>query len=239
MNIGVSYTGSKPKHDHYLRWLSRDARVNIITLSAEAHENEGDIEQCDGLVLSGGVDIHPSYYKSDRLVYPNMPAKLYEKRDAFEAALFQRAQEKRLPVLGVCRGLQLINCLLGGTLHQDMAEKNALHKAIVTPEHRQFDKAHGLHIHEGSILAAVAGTNRLVVNSAHHQSVEAVAPVLAVNSVSDDDIIEGLEWKDKQDKPFLLCVQWHPERMHEFLLENTALAAGVLDPFFEAVTKNK
>lgn len=239
MNIGVSYTGSDAKHAHYLRWLRRNPKVNVITLSAEIHENEGSIEHCDGLVLSGGVDIHPSYYRSDRMVYPNMPTRLYEKRDAFEASLFRRAQEKQLPVLGVCRGLQLINCLLGGTLHQDMAEKNALHKAIVTPEHRQFDKAHGLHIVEGSILASVAGTDRLVVNSAHHQSVENVAPALRVNSRSDDDIVEGLEWQDKKNKPFLLCVQWHPERMHEFQLEDTALAAGVLEPFFEAVIKSK
>jgi len=239
MNIGVSYTGSDSKHAHYIRWLKQDPGIHIITLSAETDENKGSIEDCDGLVLSGGVDIHPGNYNSSNFVYPNMPPKLYQKRDAFETGLFKTAQKRKIPVLGVCRGLQLINCILGGNLQQDMAAKNSAHKAIVTEEHQQFDKAHGLHIVPGTLLSNVAGTTRSVVNSAHHQCVDKIAGDLMVNSHSDDNVIEGLEWKNKKDKPFLLCVQWHPERMHEFQLEHTSLAAGIAAPFFEAVSKNR
>ena len=120
-----------------------------------------------------------------------------------------------------------------------MAAKNSLHKAIVTEEKKQFDKAHGLHISPGTLLADIAGTDRSVVNSAHHQCVDIIAADLMINSLSDDNIVEGLEWKSKSGKPFLLCVQWHPERMHEFQLEQSSLAAGIAAPFFEAVKKAK
>ena len=128
--------GSEEKHQHYVRWLQQDSSVNIITLSAETAENKGDIADCDGLILSGGVDIHPGYYNNNNFVYPNMPKQLYQKRDAFEIGLFKTAQQRKIPVLGVCRGLQLVNCILGGNLQQDMASKNSLHKAIVTEEQK-------------------------------------------------------------------------------------------------------
>ena len=88
MNIGLTYTGSEQKHDNYIRWLKHDGNVNVITLSAETKENKGSIEDCDALVLSGGIDIHPGYYNSDNIVYPNKPQQFYEKRDAFEKNLF-------------------------------------------------------------------------------------------------------------------------------------------------------
>ena len=83
MNIGLTYTGSDEKHNNYIRWLKQgDAATDIITLSAETKENKGNIKDCDALVLSGGIDIHPGYYNSDNFVYPNMPQQFYEKRDA-------------------------------------------------------------------------------------------------------------------------------------------------------------
>jgi putative glutamine amidotransferase len=235
MNIGLTYTGSEEKHNNYVRWLKQDDSVNIITLSAETKENKGSIEDCDGLVLSGGIDVHPGHYNSDNFVYPNMPKQFYEKRDAFEISVFKSAQNKKIPVLGVCRGLQLINCIFGGTLQQDIAGKNSIHKAIVTEKKQQFDKAHGLHIMPNTLLAEIAVTERSVVNSAHHQCVDTIAGELMVNAISDDTITEGLEWKNKTGKPFLLCVQWHPERMYEFQLEKSALAAGIRNRFIEAI----
>ena len=238
MNIGLTYTGSEEKHNNYLRWLKQgDDTVGIITLSAETKENKGSITDCDALVLSGGIDIHPGYYNSDNFVYPNMPQKFNEKRDAFERSLFAAAQKQNIPVLGVCRGLQLINCILGGDLQQDLAGKNSIHKAIVDEKKKQFDKAHGLHIVPGTLLAEIAGTERGVTNSAHHQCVNAIAGELMVSCLSDDNVVEGLEWKDKAGKPFLFCIQWHPERMYEFQLEKSALSAGIRNLFIKAIKK--
>jgi putative glutamine amidotransferase len=240
MNIGLTYTGSEEKNNNYVRWLKQnDKSVDVIILSAETKENKGSIEDCDGLVLSGGVDIHPGYYNNNNVVYPNMPQQFYEKRDAFEISVFKAAQTKKIPVLGVCRGLQLVNCILGGTLQQDLAGKNSVHKAIVNENKQQFDKAHGLHITPATLLAGITGTERLLVNSAHHQCVDKIADALTVNAVSDDNIAEGLEWKNKEGKPFLLCIQWHPERMYEFQLENASLSAGIRNQFIEAVKKTK
>ncbi|MFT3934652.1 MAG: gamma-glutamyl-gamma-aminobutyrate hydrolase family protein [Chitinophagaceae bacterium] len=237
-NIGLTYTGSAEKHQNYVRWLQQnDADVNVITLSAEETENKGDVNDCDALVLSGGIDITPGYYNSNNVSYPNMPAQFYEKRDAFEKNMFNKAIERNIPILGICRGLQLINSILGGTLIQDLGAGNTIHKAVVDENKKQFDKAHGLHIRPDSLLAGITGSERSIVNSAHHQSIDALAPGLISNCVSDDDVIEGFEWQDKNNKPFMLSIQWHPERMYEFQLENTALSAGIRNLFLAAIKK--
>ena len=236
MNIGVTYTGAEAKHANYLRWLQQDeSGVDIITLSVETKENKGSIEDCDALVLSGGLDIHPGYYNSNNFVYPNMPLQFYEKRDAFEKAALAKALERKIPVLGVCRGLQLINCAMGGSLQQDLAAKNSVHKAVANDAKEQFDKAHAIHITADTLLQEITGTRRAVVNSAHHQCVSTVAADLQVNCLSDDNVVEGLEWKDKNNKSFLLCIQWHPERMYQFQLEQSALARGIRDRFISAI----
>jgi len=237
MNIGLTYTGSEQKHNNYIQWLRQDGEIGIITLSTETKENKGSIEDCDALVLSGGIDVHPGYYNSDNIVYPNKPQQFYEKRDAFEKNVFSVAQQRKIPVLGICRGMQLINCILGGTIQQDLAGKNTIHKAIVDEKGVQFDKAHGLHITAGTLLYEIAGRERAVVNSAHHQCIADTAAELQVSALSDDGIAEALEWKSKTGKPFLLCVQWHPERMHEFLIENTAMSAGIRNRFLASLKK--
>jgi putative glutamine amidotransferase len=238
MRIGLTYTGSDEKHNNYVRWLKQnDESLHIITLSAETKENKGSIEDCEALVLSGGIDMHPGYYNSNNFVYPNMPLQFYEKRDAFEKNVFDAAQKQNIPVLGICRGLQLINCVLGGTLQQDLAGKNSIHKAVVNEKKEQFDKGHGVHIMPDTLLAEITGTKRAVVNSAHHQCTDKIANDLVVSCLSDDNVVEGLEWKTKQGKPFLLCIQWHPERMYQFQLENMALSAGIRNKFIEAIKK--
>ena len=220
-----------------MRWLEAAGSVRVITLSAETRENKGSVTDCDALVLSGGIDIHPGYYNSDNLVYPNKPQQFYEKRDAFEKTVFSVARDRKIPILGICRGLQLVNCILGGTLQQDLAGKNSIHKSVVS-EHKQFDKAHGLHISAGTILHEIAGQERVVVNSAHHQGIADLAPSLQVSAISDDGIIEALEWSENKDASFLLCVQWHPERMHEFSLDQTTMSAGIRNRFLASI-KNK
>jgi putative glutamine amidotransferase len=231
MRIGLTYTGSVHKHENYVRWLqSSNHHVEVITLSQDQN-NLQKLLTCDGLVLSGGVDIHPSFY-GGKIHYENCPNEFDIARDEFEIACFHLAQKNYIPVLGICRGLQLINCILGGTLKQDLASLNENHKALITD--KQIDKTHPINIQKDAYLYKLnRNVEHAKVNSAHHQSVDVIAPDLISTCQSPDNVIEGLEWKDKIGKPFLLCVQWHPERMFQFGLQSTPMAEGVKNLFLK------
>jgi len=238
MKIGLTYTGTQEKHSNYQKWLKQnDDSIEIITLSA--HKQNGDvIKQCNGLVLSGGVDIHPEFYSSTSTEYPNNPDEFERERDEFEFAVFRQAQSLKMPVLGICRGLQLVNCVLGGTLEQDMGDGNDIHKAH-HEEGVQVDKTHGVRVIPGTVLSEIFKTETAVVNSAHHQCIDRVADELKVSCVSDNGVIEGLEWENPAGKSFLLCIHWHPERMYKFNLENTAASIAIRNRFIEEIKKTK
>lgn len=152
----------------------------------------------DGVLLPGGADIEPTRYGHE----PHPRAYRPEpERDELEIALFAIAVDRRLPLLGICRGLQLVNVASGGTLHQHV------------PEHNRLDVAPHTDVHEvafaqGSQLAAIYGERRSV-NSLHHQVVDAIGTSLIVTATADDGTIEGLEHEELP----IMAVQWHPEMM--------------------------
>lgn len=164
----------------------------------------------DGLLLSGGSDLDPSHYGEDPL--PEMGPTLPE-RDAFELALAGRALEVGLPVLGICRGLQVLNVLLGGSLYQDL--KTQLGEGVL--EHRQktpkCQPVHEVELAGESLLGGIAGKDRFAVNSYHHQAVKEVAGDLRVSARSPDGVVEALEWRD--GSRWVLGIQWHAEAMRE------------------------
>lgn len=237
MKIGLTFTGSDEKHQNYINWLKDDREIEIVTLSEEKNNTEL-LKECNALILSGGADIYPSYYGSNNLDYPYKPKKFNEQRDRFEIAAFQLMQEQNKPVLGVCRGLQLINCIYEGTLQQDIGnELNKIHKAE-TVNKIQKDKAHGVDIETGTLLHEILKADRMVVNSAHHQSIQQLGKGLRVNCRSDDGLIEGFEREDPNGTPFLLAVQWHPERMYKFNLEESPVSRTIRDRFIEEIKKS-
>src|SRR6266700_838598 len=111
MKIGLTYTGSEKKHLNYVNWLKGNDAIEIVELSADRN-NLNEVQSCNGLVLSGGIDVHPKFYNNTELNYPGAEGFNVE-RDQFEMDVFNLSQQKQLPVLGICRGLQFINCLLG------------------------------------------------------------------------------------------------------------------------------
>ena len=228
MKIALTYTGSDEKHNNYVRWLKANDDIAVIKITVDDN-NLHEVKDCDALVLSGGVDIHPEFY-SQHTDYANAPESFHKERDQFELAAFQSALENNKPVLGICRGLQLVNCFFGGNLKQDLgSDLNKIHRS------EKKDKAHGLTIEKGTVLHEIIQAERGVVNSAHHQAVKKLGEGLKVNCMADDGTIEGFEWADASDKPFLLCIQWHPERMFQFGLEHSPLSKNIRDTFIEVI----
>lgn len=164
----------------------------------------------DGLLLSGGGDIRPSRY-GDEEVHPETYG-IDDERDEFELALVRAALERDLPVLCICRGIQVLNVALGGTLIQDIGDQHG--RAI---EHRQqrcgiaaSEPSHEVEVVAGSLLHEVYGAGRVAVNSFHHQAVKALGRGLSVIGRAPDGIVEAVELRGHR---FVLGVQWHPEMM--------------------------
>jgi putative glutamine amidotransferase len=179
----------------------------VIPYSDDAQVIDSYLDRVSGLVVSGGAfDVPPELYGETPRA--GMGATKPE-RTSFELAVLKGALARKLPTLGVCGGMQLINVAYGGSLVQDIK--------LELPEagsHQQnHDRAHPLHpveIREGSLLAECVGKGQLMVNSTHHQAIKAIGTGLAASAVAPDGIVEGLEAKDA---PFVLGVQWHPEQM--------------------------
>ena len=230
--IGISF--SRTSFQHYWKWFTREElgdELELVELSFEKNNVE-DIPVCDGFVLTGGIDIHPSLY-GGQADYPHSPQEHELERDLFEKKIYDYSQRMKSPLLGICRGLQMVNVLNGGQLIQDFGIDNATHK-----KETEEDKLHHVRITSGSLLHEIAGEALHETNSAHHQSADPVSigDGLMVNCVSEGDgLVEGLEWKNKEAKGFLLCVQWHPERMRN--KEAHPLSQRIKDRFLQEVKK--
>ena len=224
--IIIGLTATEARFENYLEWMrSIGDPVELIILSADT-QNTDDVKRCNGIILTGGIDIDPAFYNSQRTRYPNMPKKGWNReRDLFEMKIFQLAQENKLPILAICRGLQLVNVCLGGNLVADLQEMG---KEDHTRKN-DMDGIHPVHIVENSLLAGITECSAGEVNSAHHQAIDQISPLLVANAFSPDNVTEGAEWKDPLNKSPLLAVQWHPERMTD--KENNPLSENIRDWF--------
>lgn len=166
------------------------------------------LDGVDGVLLTGGEDIEPSWYGAPPSPLLSPPSRA---RDLFELALFAVARQRELPILGVCRGIQLINVALGGTLFQDIPSERpgpVNHR----PEGARNARSHRVRLQSGSRAADALGGTSITVNSSHHQAIRDLAPGLVASGWTDDDLVEAAE--STAGAPWLLAVQWHPEEMH-------------------------
>jgi putative glutamine amidotransferase len=166
------------------------------------------LEGVDGLILTGGEDMDPSWYGADPSPLLSPPSR---ERDLFELALFAIARQRELPILGICRGIQLINVGMGGTLFQDLPTERP-GRVDHRPEVARDARSHRVRLQSGSRAAEALGSAAVTVNSSHHQAIRDLAPGLVATGWTDDDLIEAAETPG--DTPWLLAVQWHPEEMH-------------------------
>lgn len=166
------------------------------------------LDGADGLLLTGGEDIEPSWYGAQPSPLLSPPSR---ERDLLELALFAIARQRELPILGICRGIQLINVAMGGTLFQDLPSERpgtVNHR----PDGARNVGTHRLRLQRGSRAADALGGISVTVNSSHHQAIKDLAPGLVATGWTEDDLIEAAESPD--GSPWLLAVQWHPEEMH-------------------------
>lgn len=206
LKIGISKASP-----NYVNWLKRsDPGVQTVDLYmmpiATAVQELG---QCSGLLLTGGEDVYPGRYghESDTLRCTEMNPH----RDSLDMALIEKALGLKMPVIGVCRGHQVLNVFLGGTLIIDIPEDFG--KRIT---HQCDDYLHCFHevnVKKSSMLQSISLCASAPVTTNHHQAVDQLSPMLVSNAASDDSLIEGIEWQNPENKSFLIGVQWHPERM--------------------------
>jgi putative glutamine amidotransferase len=212
------------KYNNYKNWLlSTEDNVELINLSYKTN-NANKVEECDGIVLSGGEDLHPKFYNGHEYLSLLDQNNIDEQRDEFEWKVIENSFRLNRPVLGICRGLQAVNVFLGGTLVYDIPsvlEKN---------EHGKkdgIDQQHLINVEKDSLLYHLTNAETGEVNSAHHQAALATAKDLRVVATSGS-VTEAMEWKQPQNNSWLLLVQWHPERMID---QKSAFASNIKTAF--------
>lgn len=176
----------------------------ILPPRADAEELEQLLRLCSGFLFPGGQDIEPSRYGMERspLCSPSL-----ERRDVLEFELFRRAYRQDKPMLGICRGVQLFNAALGGTLYQHLPAElpNAMDHDMTHPYNRIF---HTVRLEPDSPLRTLVGREELGVNSYHHQAIRTLAPALRIMATAPDGVLEAVYAPEKR---FLWGIQWHPE----------------------------
>lgn len=200
MRVGVTFR-FESKVVRY-EFALRQVGIDPVRISPDVPRS---IESLDGLVLTGGTDINPARYGQDRHAVTEDPD---DARDELEIRLLHIALDLGLPVLAICRGMQLFNVAHGGTLIQHLATADLHSQKMPAAEPGKHGPAHEVHVHANTQLARIIGEGTHQVNSRHHQAVDRVGDGLIVSAISTDGVIEAVE---RPDKPFALAVEWHPE----------------------------
>jgi putative glutamine amidotransferase len=225
MRIGITDCG---KFENYRRWIEMGPDIDVVKLSFH-NQNAAEVKSCDGILFSGGEDVHPALYGKPEFVGEYGLKEIIPARDQFEYEVIEKALETKKPVLGICRGLQLINVYLGGTLLPDIprVSKSTAHGKISGQ-----DQNHDITVENLSLLHDITGLEKGQVNSAHHQGVDKPGGNLRISAFSEPSIVEAMEWKDPIHKSWLLLVQWHPERMQDL---SSPFSGNLKQAFLKAV----
>lgn len=167
--------------------------------------------EIDGLLLTGGSDLSPGYYGEEPL--PKL-SETIPKRDAFEMAVLEHALDRGVPVFGICRGLQLLNVALGGTLYQDLPSQLTDGSIAHRQQTPKWQWTHEVEVEAGSNVARIMASTNLRVNSYHHQAIKDLSGDLVAVGHASDGIIEAIEARDLSER-WLIGVQWHAEAMRD------------------------
>lgn len=192
----------------YVRALRQAGAVPLLLpLVTDPADLDGQLACMDGILLPGGDDLDPRTFGEEPI--PGLGC-VYPEVDDYQLAATRRARELGLPMLGICRGLQVMNVAFGGTLHQDLGEQEGLLQHV--QKSYRWAATHTVELVPGTGLQGLFGTAEVATNSFHHQAVKDLAPGFRANAHAKDGIVEGLE---QTEGPFALGVQWHPEGMFD------------------------
>lgn len=196
--VNVSY--------HYIEAIDIAGGIPIVIPECrDLNMVDSYLERIDGLIISGGVDVSPYLYGENPLKEVTY---FSVERDNFEIALVKGAIDKKVPVFGICRGIQIINVALGGTLYQDITVQTGSslgHNPIEMPVDRLY---HNIIVENGTALRSLFKNRSFLVNSFHHQAIRVFGVDLYATAFSEDGIVEAIEMKNNR---YVYGVQWHPE----------------------------
>jgi len=206
----IGITSCETNFDLYIKWLEY-FNVEYTVLDYTDKDSMTKFRNINGLILSGGIDIYPELYndwetKEDVGKYNTF-------RDGFEYKLIEQSIIRNLPILGICRGCQMLNVYFNGSLIYDL-------QTIRNVDHNKIDnnvmRRHKINVFNDTLLHNIVNISEAGVTSSHHQAVDRLGEGLTVNAKSPDGIVEGIEYRERTNKSFLLGIQWHPERFEDF-----------------------
>ncbi|MBX3254385.1 MAG: gamma-glutamyl-gamma-aminobutyrate hydrolase family protein [Chitinophagaceae bacterium] len=225
MIIGVTDCS---KYANYASWiLAHDTEVKVKKLSWRPSNFE-EVKNCDGVLLTGGEDVHPRFYNRPDYYDYCFKDDVSEARDEFEWKLLEYTEANNVPVLGICRGLQIANVFFGGTLIPDIPAWGKYNHSKLPDD---SDRYHPITVDPASWLYGIIGQEEGPVNSNHHQSAGRIGKGLIVSAFSPEGVVEAIERRDPSTGSFLCLLQWHPERMKD---QNSNFVKNVRAAFVEA-----
>ena len=223
---------SEGKHSltlNYIRAISSSGGIPVILPSVPLEEDIMRlVEMCDGFCFTGGVDIHPKYYGEEVRAECG---EIHDPRDEFEMSAFRHVYESGKPIIGICRGEQLINVALGGSLYQDLPTQNPS-----DIQHRQTaprtEVTHSVSVAKGTPFMELLGVESIMVNTFHHQAVKALGKGLRPMAFAPDGVVEAVY---HESQPYLRAYQWHPEAIYE----TEVASVKIFNQFIEAAKREK
>jgi putative glutamine amidotransferase len=223
----IALTKSNSKFQKYIEWLEYFG-VQFAIFNWEERTPVELMQNCSGLILTGGTDIYPGFYRTDETEFEGSYT---PERDEYEKELLDIAFKKNIPVLGICRGCQFINVYFKGTLISDLRKENGeIHNKYPDNTVRHHD----VFINKDSCLYEIVKEEKYLVTSSHHQAIEKTGEGLMITAIAEDGIKEGIEFSDKENKSFLLGIQWHPELMDNY---DNPFSKNILMKFLEEAGK--
>lgn len=219
------------KFEIYRDWvLCYNKNVEVIQLGYKL-DNFKEIEKCQGIVLTGGEDVHPRFYNKPEYYPYCFEDDMDENRDTFEFKVLEYTEKNNIPVLGICRGIQIANVFFGGTLIPDVVSWGKFDHSKMPDK---SDRYHEILINPSSWLKQIVKIDKGMVNSNHHQSTDKIGKGLVVSAITADGVAEAIERLNPTEKSFLLLVEWHPERLID---QDGPFAKNIHQSFINAILK--